>query len=461
MKNNKVILVGAGVVNLVSAYFLSRQGYELVIVDKAPPPHQKQDWKNFGCTFGGENVRMFSYTEADNYNEKGSQLYSRMDLALSKCIDKGGWLVNEPLHFSDLERSWIEDFHRVDPHDAINFCEDIYSINIASGAIWDQLMEEDSPLFEDVELRKDIFRIYSDPADFQAAQQLHGKLGSLIHAFDKKEVLAKYPMLRASEHAEQLGGCMLVQGFTLKVHTLCENILNYLVKKGTEIRWNTSFSGIEKDHAGQVTGVVIDGKLESYDHYLLSLGAYAGTTLLNTQTHNQLHGVLGVWLTLPNLYPELQHSMKIHKTGHVGEDTNVTLIERGGKPVLVLGSGYGYTGNSSNNYVDNEQLTGLYDSLKETARVYFPEAYAQAAPYLDDTQKYCVRSWTPTGLGVFEMIPSDTGGKLIITGGNNTGGFTQAPQIAEAVVNALDGLPHRMHACFHPQRVKSPSGQIN
>ncbi|MEM7039418.1 MAG: hypothetical protein AAF570_20765 [Bacteroidota bacterium] len=157
---------------------------------------------------------------------------------------------------------------------------------------------------------------------------------------------------------------------------------------------------------------------------------------------------------MPNLYPELQHSMKIHKTGHVGEDTNVTLIEQNGKPVLVLGSGYGYTGNATKNEVRNEQLKGLYDSLKETAQVYFPEAYAQAFPTIDAAQKYCVRSWTPTGLGVFETIPTENEGNLIITGGNNTGGFTQAPQIAEAVLAELAGVPHPMHSCYAPHRVK-------
>lgn len=461
MKNKKAVLVGAGVVNLISAYFLSKEGYQLVIVDKAPSPDQKENWKKFGCTFGGENVRMFSYTEADNYNEKGSQLYSRMDKAFSQVIDDGGWLVNSPSSFSALERSWIEDFHNVSAEDAIGFGDDIYKINIASGKLWDQWMENDKTLFENAEVRKDIFRIYSDPSDFKAAQKLHGGLGSLSKVLKKEEVFNDYPFFQSAEKAGQLGGCMLVNGFTLKVHTLCENILQYLKKEGAEVRWETEFSGIEKDSSGKVTGIVVDGELETYDHYVLSLGAYAGTTLLNTRTHNQLHGVLGVWLTIPNLYPELKYSMKIHKTGHVGEDTNVTLITQNGEPVLVLGSGYGYTGNSTGNEVLNQDLKGLYDSLKDTARIYFPEAYQQVLPHIDERQKYCIRSWTPTGLGVFEIIPTQNDGSLIITGGNNTGGFTQAPHIAEAVLNALNGESHPMHSTFHPQRMKRPAKPVN
>ncbi len=146
--------------------------------------------------------------------------------------------------------------------------------------------------------------------------------------------------------------------------------------------------------------------------------------------------------------------MKIHKTGRVGEDTNVTLVEQDGQPVLVLGSGYGYTGNSAKNHVMNTELEGIFDSLKHTAQTYFPEAYKMMKAKVDGTKKYCVRAWTPTGLGVFETIPTDRNGQLIITGGNITGGFTQSPYIAKAVVKTIEGEKHPMQQLFHPKRMR-------
>jgi len=92
-EQKKVILVGTGVVNLITAYFLSKKNYQLVMIDKAASPFEKSSWKSQGCTFGGENVRMYTYTEADNYNEKGNQLYSKMDEAFEKVIDENGWLT--------------------------------------------------------------------------------------------------------------------------------------------------------------------------------------------------------------------------------------------------------------------------------------------------------------------------------------------------------------------------------
>ena len=50
-----------------------------------------------------------------------------------------------------------------------------------------------------------------------------------------------------------------------------------------------------------------------------------------------------------------------------------------------------------------------------------------------------------------------SGGSLIITGGNNTGGFAQAPAIARAVWKGLVGERDPIHVLFHPDRGKLPT----
>lgn len=459
-KQKTTAIIGTGVVNLITAYFLAKEGHHLVLIDKAPSPLSPYNWKEVGCTFGGENVRMYTYTEADNYNEKGSQLYSKMDEAFERVIDKNGWLVREKEMLNEWEQSWIRDFHAVRPNQANQFAEDIYTININSGHLWYKWMKECPELFEDVDYVPGILRIYSEKEDFDAARQLHSRLNSMTRAMSMEEVLDEYPVFRHANSIDMLGGCMTTRGFTLRVHDFSKKLIHYLMGQGAEFRWNTHFSGIERNESGKVTGLVINDKLESYDNYVLSLGAYAGTTLLNTGTHNQLHGVLGVWLTIPNLHPELNHSMKIHKIGHVGEDSNVTLIHENGQAVLVLGSGYGYTGNAQNNEVNAKELEGIFESVIHTAQTYFPESYEAAGDDIHVARRYCVRGWTPTGLGIFEAIPTVDDGQLIITGGNNTGGFTQAPYIADAVLSTIKGEQHLMQHLFHPDRMKATSSFV-
>jgi len=48
------------------------------------------------------------------------------------------------------------------------------------------------------------------------------------------------------------------------------------------------------------------------------------------------------------------------------------------------------------------------------------------------------------------------GGQLVITGGNNTGHFTQAPGIAQAVVRMFMGEYDAIHVLFNSDRSKLP-----
>ncbi|MGH3830300.1 MAG: hypothetical protein ACRDRS_07570 [Pseudonocardiaceae bacterium] len=107
--------------------------------------------------------------------------------------------------------------------------------------------------------------------------------------------------------------------------------------------------------------------------------------LRGAASHGLIHGVLGIWLTTPNLEPRLEHSFKISRRGHRAEGVNVTVAnDREGNPVLIFGSGCG---------------------------------------------------WKDSGV-------------LIVTGGHNTGGFAQAPMIAEVVLAALRGEWHPMYNLF-------------
>ena len=160
---------------------------------------------------------MYTYTEADNYNEKGNQLYSKMDEVFEQTINNNGWLIKAKNTLNQQEREWMQDFHKVTPEEAIQFGEDIYTVNIESGKIWKKWMRDAPELFDDLDLVKDVLRIYSDEMDFELARDLHGQLNSLKHTISKEEVLQKYPVFRNAFGTNMLGGCMVVKGFTLKV----------------------------------------------------------------------------------------------------------------------------------------------------------------------------------------------------------------------------------------------------
>jgi glycine/D-amino acid oxidase-like deaminating enzyme len=155
-------------------------------------------------------------------------------------------------------------------------------------------------------------------------------------------------------------------------------------------------------------------------------------------------------------------SIKLRRDKYVTADTNITVVDDPGNgPTLILGSGYGWTGTQPQD-IDAAQLEMLFDAIQDTAERFFPAAYkvARNDGTLQDSRRWCVRPWTSTNLGIFEALPTAKGGKLIVTGGHNTGGFAQAPAVAEAVLAEIRGAAHPMHARYDPRRLEYDQGRI-
>ena len=254
-----------------------------------------------------------------------------------------------------------------------------------------------------------------------------------------------------------MAGGIEVVGFTVNIHDFVAKLLDVLEAAGAIMSWETSVREICRRGDGRVAGLATDSGVVEADHYVLSTGVYGQELLAGTASAGLIQGVLGVWMTLPNLEPKLENSLKLARKGHMAEDANVTVArDAHGDDVLVYGSGYGYTGLRPGNILPDE-LDRLYAAVEENVRAFFPRGHAAAVEsgLLASSRRLCVRPWTATGLGVLEVLPAATG-VLVVAGGHNTGGFTQAPSVAQAVLAAFRGQSHPMHELYHPGRSARP-----
>ncbi|KAH6641039.1 FAD dependent oxidoreductase-domain-containing protein [Chaetomium tenue] len=460
-----VVLVGAGIMNLMTAQLLVERGYKVRIVEQAPDPRacQPKDWTSLGVTSGGHNARMFTHTEADNYNEQNSDIYQDMQSIFRKTVQGGGWSVKDPKDFSSAEQAWVGAFERVPGWMAAMFKKNIHSVNCESWKLWKELMNTAPELFQDVGLHNDIVRLYVETLALDASVTLNRRLGSLLQAPSTPDLLKSFPGFRSAAESDHLAGGIIAEGFTVNIHLFVAKLINHLIARGAEFIWDCKVQGVQRNPDGEVTFLQSQkGSLEA-DHFVVSPGTTGAALLHGTASENLIQGVLGIWLQLPNLDPQIHNSMKIHRRAHKVEDINITVAkdQQTGEDILILGGGYGYVG-LDRPAPDSQELNALYDELEEVARIYFPQGYAEAkkrgptAMYPGGHRKFCVRPFTPTGLGVFEQIPTARGGQLIITGGNNTGGFAQAPGIARAVLRSFQGEHDPIHTLFHPDRGKIP-----
>jgi glycine/D-amino acid oxidase-like deaminating enzyme len=449
----RVALVGGGIVNLMTALALARDGRDVTVFDASPDPRADADPRLYGCTRGGDNGRMFTLTEADNYNDKRFEPSGDINVLLDRPVSACGWQIRDERPLVEAERRWIDEYRDTTPWLAHRYTEDIHSFNSQAGDLWDELRQSDPGLFDGVDLRDGILRLYTDLQHFHAQVVRQRSVGALRRVLTVPEIAERHPAMRDACAGGAIVGGIEVVGFTVAIHDFVARLVDLLERLGVHLRFDDRVEGLH--HEGDtVAGLVTATGIEEADHFVISPGAYGDELLRHTASRGQIQGVIGVWLTVPNLEPRLEHSLKIGRRGHTAEDSNVTVAhDRDGRPALILGSGYGWVGLDPTN-IGPIELEGLFAAVEDTARTFFPRGYAAAreSGMLVASRRMCVRPWTASSLGIFETLSARGGGAAIVTGAHNTGGFAQAPVVADAVVRALRGEHHPMHVLYHPDR---------
>ncbi len=450
--SRRVTLIGGGLVNLITAHYLSERDYEIEIVDARPDPRTAADWTSFGCSRGGDDARMFTLSEMDNYNSR--EIHESMNTAFQRSVSEFGWATHHAGSLSQEEHAWVAEFESIPTWLADSYNDDIFSLTRESRALWDAWIDSDPQLFEDSLIREGVLRIYSDGANLDAAVARQRRIGAARSILSATDVAREQPALAAAVDGGHVAGGVEVIGFTINAHKFMRLLLERLEAKGVRTHWNRRAQHLVFDGRGNVAGVRLSDGMLTTENVVISPGAYGSTLLKGTASEGKINGVLGGWLRLPNIDSSLRNSLKLARKGHVTEDANITVAtDEQGEPIMIIGSGYGYTGLDATN-IDARLLKVMYEGLIDTAQKYFPAAYdaAMAAGDLESQLKYCVRPWTSSSLGVFEAIPTAASGHCVITGGHNTGGFAQAPAVGKAVAALLGGKAHPMHTLYHPNR---------
>lgn len=447
----RVALVGAGIVNLVTALELVRDGHEVTVLEASPDPRKALAPDLYGCTSGGANARMFTLTEADNYNDRRFGPHAMLAHLLDRPPSAYGWRLNGGSR-SAAEHQWVTESAGLPKWLVESHTEDILAINREAGERWEELRRDEPEIFEKVGLRDGIVRLYDDAEYFKAQVNRQGAVRALERVLTPAELFESHPALSEARPGS-IVGAIEVRGFTLAVHDFVARLLSTLERRGVRIRFDERAQGINwKD--GRAAGLETERDVVQADHYVLSPGVYGNDLLVGTSSHGRIQGILGVWLTVPNYDPRLEHSLKVSRRGHPTEDSNITVAtDQAGCPALILGAGYGWVG-SDPAAADPNELEVLFRAAEDTAQTLFPRAHAAAIAdgTLVTSRRVCVRPWTSSSLGIFDQLPTVGSGRLIVTGGNNTGGFAQAPAIARAVCDALQGREHPIHAMYNPKR---------
>lgn len=459
-----VALVGAGIVNLITAYALARDGYAVTLHDAGPDPSLTYDWEQHGCTFGGGDARIFSLNEGRHHHAKGHVIGAATNAQFERTVAEGGWLSRTCDALVEPDLRWIEAFERVPAWLASRYDRDIISFNQESQPLWRGMMQEAPDLFDGVGFRDGLVRLYATRQKLERGLAVERSIGAFRRQIALDRLVEEMPSLRDAVEAGQVAGALDVVGFSVNIQKFGRAIARRLEAAGGRLHWNSRVGAVVRDRSGRVVGLRTEEGLVEADHYVVSAGAYGNDLLEGFESSGQIAPVIGMWLTLPDAGPTLERPLKINRAGYAsdGAAEGANVIPGccpQGEPVIHVSSGHGYIGLGPQG-PDPAQLADLARAVEETARDFFPSRYAQArdAGLIPEVKRYCIRPWTPSGLGLFETAPAAGGGLCVVTGGHNTGGFAQAPSVARAVLAAIEGREHPMHTLYHPRRFAGFAG---
>lgn len=339
----KVIVLGAGVIGVTSAYQLARQGHEVTVIDRQPGPALETSHANAGeVSFG-----YCSPWAAPGIPMKAVKwlMMQHAPLILRPKVDRAmlGWLATM-LRNCTSERYAINKSRmlRLSDYSRLALAE----LRSETGIHYDERMQGTLQLFR---TQKQLDAAGKDMKAL-AADNIPFKL------LDKEGCIAAEPALRKAQD-KIVGGLLTPQDETGDCFKFTNALAELAAGMGVEFRYDTNISRLEVE-GGRVQGVHTDAGLLKADSVVVALGSYSPHLVAPLGIRLPVYPVKGYSLTIPiadaSLAPE----------STVMDETYKIAITRLGDRIRVGGmaeiSGYNATLVEARRQTLNHSVTDLF-----------------------------------------------------------------------------------------------------
>jgi D-amino-acid dehydrogenase len=283
----KVIVLGAGVVGVTSAYFLARAGHEVTVLEK-------NSAAALGCSYA--NGGQLSYSHVETWAAKNSLL----------SIAKAAILPGSFLSISDFANKkflkWAWKFYKNSaPKIAQENSEKLFLLSTHSKKVLEEILNEENDLKFDYK-NCGILHFYRSQKKFDAAikeAEIHSLIGCKSQILNAEECVKKEPTLvKLFDEKKLVGGifydmdasgnCFL---FAKELEKICRE------KHGVVFEYNTDIKNILTNYK-KITGINSDKGVFSADEYIYALGAAGDKLLRGIKIDSQIYPLKGYSLSI-------------------------------------------------------------------------------------------------------------------------------------------------------------------
>lgn len=280
----RVLILGSGVVGTVSAYYLARAGFEVVVVDRQPAVAMETSFANAGQVSPGYASPWAAPGVPLKAMKWLLQRHAPLAIKLTGNIDQYLWMAQ-------MLRNCTASRYAVNKERMVRLSE--YSRDCL-----DELRAETGISYEG--RQRGTTQLFRTQAQVDAAAKDIAVLkasGVPFELLDRDAIARVEPALASVKHKlagalhlpnDQTGDCFM---FTNRLAEMAREL-------GVEFRFGCNIERLEND-GERIAGVWIDGELERADQYVLALGSYSPQMLKPLGIKAPIYPLKGYSLTVP------------------------------------------------------------------------------------------------------------------------------------------------------------------
>ena len=400
----RVLVLGAGVVGVASAWYLNRAGHEVTVVDRQPGAGLETSFAN-----GGQ----ISVSHAEPWANPH---------VLPKVIK---WLGREdaPLLFrlrfdAALFRWGLSFLAECSPARTRRNIHDIVAMALYSRQQLGLLRQETGIAYD--QLQRGILHFYTDQRDFEAATgaaALMREFGCERNVVDADECVRIEPALAAAR-GQLVGGDYTAADESGDAHKFTRELAALAAASGVAFRLGASIQRIDAA-GGEVSAVVVDGERLQADAYVVACGSWSASLLAPLGIRLPVYPAKGYSATLPLSADSIAPRVSLTDDGYK------IVFSRLGERLRIAGTA------EFNGY--NTDLNPVRcAALMRRASLLFPDLRPAGPP-----EFWCgLRPATPSNV---PCIGRTRLGKLWVNTGHGTLGWTMACGSGAALADLVSG----------------------
>ncbi|MGI4985357.1 MAG: D-amino acid dehydrogenase [Janthinobacterium lividum] len=439
-----VLVLGAGVIGLTTAYYLQQAGHRVTVVDRHPHVATETSYAN-GAQLSYSYVAPLA----------GPGVLSKLP---KWFIDVDAPMRFRPTLDPDLWR-WCQRFVSACTRaQSQRATREMLALSFLSRDLMRELIAaEPSLAFDHTHSGKLV--LHRSPEALSTAVDLlafQRTLGCEQEALDADACVAREPAL-AHVRDEIAGGIYTRSEDTADCHLFCVGIERLLRSRGVEFALGTSISALQTAADGTISATTADGDRLQAHHIVVAMGSDSVPLLKSVGIHALMYPLKGYSLTVttrernPATNTETRHGAGGATSGagvtndasDVSDATNafpatapsISITDFSRKVVYArLGNRLRIAGMADLGRPTRDLEKDRLATLRREAEALFPDAgdYEQATPWTG------LRPATPTGLPIIgrTRIPN-----LWVNIGQGALGFTLATGSAKLLADDLSGIP--------------------